>query len=68
MQVDAIFCNQHILMENGTTQVLVSVNTTGMHGDNITALYTHGYLAGTATTPGNKVGTNSTILLTKEPR
>ena len=55
-------------MESGTTQVVVSLTTIGMHDDNITALYTHGYLAGTATTPGNKVGTNSTILLTKEPR
>ena len=54
-------------MESGTTQVVVSLTTIGMHGDNYTALYTRGYLTGTATTPGNKVGTNSTILLTKEP-
>ena len=52
-------------MESGT-QVVVSLTTT-IYGDNLTALYTRGYLAGTATTPGNTVGTNITILLTKDP-
>ena len=47
--VDVIFRNQHILMESGTAQLLVSL-TTDMHGDNVTALYRHGYLAGTMTT------------------
>ena len=55
-------------MVNGTTQMLGSL-TTDMHGDNVTALYRHGYLAGTAIhAPGNKVGTNITITLTKELR
>ena len=55
-------------MVSGTTQLVASL-TTDMHGDNVTALYRHGYLAGMAThTPGNKVGTNITITLTKELR
>ena len=53
-------------MVGGTTQLVVSL-TTDMHGDNITALYRHTYLAGTAThTPCNKVRTNITIILTKK--
>ena len=40
---------QNILMVSGTTQLVASL-TTDMHGDNVTALYRHGYLAGTATT------------------
>ena len=53
-------------MVNGTTQFLESL-TTEMDCDNVTALYRHGYLAGTAThAPGNKVGTNITIILMKE--
>ena len=50
-----------ILMVSGTTQLVASL-TTDMHGDNVTTLYRHGSLAGTAThAPGNKVGTNITI-------
>ena len=42
------------------TQLVTSL-TTHMHGDNVTALYRHSYLAGTAThAPDNKVGTNIT--------
>ena len=36
-------------MISGTTQLVASL-TTDMHGDNVTALYRHGYLAGTMTT------------------
>ena len=51
-----------ILMVSGTTQLLAGV-TTDIHGDNVTALYTHGY---GYHAPGNKVETNIAIILTKE--
>ena len=38
-----------ILMVSRTTQLVASL-TTDMHGDNVTTLYRHNYLAGTATT------------------
>ena len=47
-----------IPMVSGTTQLVASL-TTDMHGDNVPALYRHGYLAGTAThAPGNRIRTN----------
>ena len=49
LRVDVIFRNQHIPMESGTAQLLVSL-TTDMHSDNVTALYRQGYLAGMTTT------------------
>ena len=53
-------------MISGTNQLVASL-TTDIHGDNVMALYRHSYLAGMAThAPGNKVGTNKTIILTKE--
>ena len=36
-------------MVSGTTQLVPGL-TTEIHGDNVTALYEHGYLAGKATT------------------
>ena len=47
LRVDVIFRNK----PDGkwATQLVVGL-TTDMHGDNVTALYTHGYLADTATT------------------
>ena len=66
LRVDVIFCNQHIPMVSGMTQ-LVACRTIDMHGDNVTALYRHSYLACMAThAPGNKVGTKITIILIKE--
>ena len=53
-------------MVSGTTLLVASL-TTDMYGDNVSALYRHGNLAGTAThTPGYNDGTNITMILTKE--